>query len=124
MVRIINHIHVGYTLIIFCSGVPLIAVLQASDTVTKVTVEEINIVDSSGIIYNTIADILSLEGSAFAINFIPPDVTFQWQIVGRDEEGYTFSRISDIAIEVTDIDLSLGNICFFLQDYVLYNYMY
>jgi hypothetical protein len=89
-------------------GVPLIAVFQASDTAATLTVEEINVVDSSGTIYEKIADILSLDSNAFAINFIPPDVPFRWQIVGRDEEGYTFSRISDTAIEVSDIDLSLG----------------
>ena len=110
MLVILTVIHINYF-----AGVPLITVFQASDTVAKLTVEKINIVDSSGTIYETIGDILSLEGSAFAINFIPPDVTFQWQIVGRDEEGYTFSRISDIAIEVSDIDLSLGNACFFFK---------
>ena len=88
----------------------MIAVFQASDTSTTLTVEEINVVDSFGAIHETISTILSLEGNAFAINFIPPDVPFQWQIVGRDEEGYTFSRISDTAIEVSNIDLSLGNI--------------
>ena len=88
----------------------MIAVFQASDTSTPLTVEEINVVDSFGAIYETTSTILSLEGNAFAINFIPPDVPFQWQIVGRDEEGYTFSRISDTAIEVSNIDLSLGNI--------------
>ena len=95
---------------IFFSGVPLIAVFQASDTVATLTVEEINVVDSSGTIYETISNILPLDSNAFAINFIPPDVPFQWQIVGRDEEGNTFSRISDTAIQVSDIDLSLGNI--------------
>ena len=95
------------------SGVPLIAVFQASDTSTTLTVEEINVVDSFGAIHETTSTILSLDGNAFAINFIPPDVPFQWQIVGRDEEGYTFSRISDTAIEVSNIDLSLGNIFFF-----------
>ena len=95
---------------ILFSGVPLIAVFQASDTSATLTVEEINVVDSLGIIYETTNTILSLEGNAFAINFIPPDVPFQWQIVGRDGEGYAFSRISDTAIEVSNIDLSLGNI--------------
>ena len=99
-----------YIIYIPCSGMPLITVLQASDTVVKLTLQEIKLVDSSGTIYETIADILSLDGNAFAINFIPPDVPFQWQIVGSDEEGNTFSRISDTAIEVSDIDLSLGNI--------------
>ena len=94
----------------FFSGVPLIAVFQASNTATTLTVEEINVVDSSGTIYETITNILPLDSNAFAINFVPPDVPFQWQIVGRDEEGYTFSRISDTAIQVSDIDLSLGNI--------------
>ena len=93
----------------FFSGIPLIAVFQASDTVATLTVEEINVVDSSGTIYETITNILPLDSNAFAINFVPPDVPFQWQIVGRDEEGNTFSRISDTAIQVSDIDLSLGN---------------
>ena len=90
----------------------MIAVFQASDTSASLTVNEINVVDSSGTIYETIVDILSLEGNAFAIDFIPPGVPFQWQIVGRDEEGHNFSRISDTAIEVSDIDLSLGNITY------------
>ena len=94
---------------IFFSGVPLIAVFQASDTAATLTVKEINVVDSSGTIYETITNILPLDSNAFAINFVPPDVPFQWQIVGRDEEGYTFSHISDTALQVSDIDLSLGN---------------
>ena len=102
-----NIVHIN---VILFSGVPLIIVFQASDMLAALTVEDINIVDSSGTIYETIVDILPLDSNAFAINFIPPDVPFQWQIVGRDEEGYTFSRISDTAIQVSDIDLSLGNI--------------
>ena len=97
---------------ILCSGVPLFAVFQASDTSASLTLDEIIVMDSSGIIYETItsSDIFLLDSNAFAINFIPPDVSFQWQIVGRDEEGYNFSRISDTTIEVSNIDLSLGNI--------------
>ena len=87
----------------------MFAVFQASDTSTSLTVDEINVVDLFGVC-ETITDIFLLEGNAFGISFTPPDVPFQWQIVGRDEEGYTFSRISDTAIEVSNIDLSLGNI--------------
>ena len=58
----------------------MIAVFQASDMVAKLTVKEINLVDSSRTITIIIDGILPLEGNAFAINFIPPDVPFQWQI--------------------------------------------
>ena len=95
--------------------------------VAKLNVEEINLVDSSRTIYKTIDGILPLEGNAFAINFIPPDVPFQWQIVGRDEVGYTFSRISDTAIQVSDIDLSLGNttsIIHVFQSYLCHSVAY
>ena len=107
-------IHIAYGLIFtlmdtFCSGVPLIAVFQASNTAVTLSVERINLVDLSGTIYETIVDIMPLEGNAFGINFVPPDVPFQWQIVGKDEEGNAYSRISDTSIKVSDIDLSLGN---------------
>ena len=91
------------------SGVPLTMVFQASDEVTTLTVEEIKLVNSSGYVYKTIVDILSYGDNTFAAtNFIPPDVAFQWQIVGKDKEGYRFSRISDTAVGVSDIDLLLG----------------
>ena len=108
----------------FFSGVPLIAVFQASDTAATLTVEGINVVDSSGTIYETISNILPLDSNALAINFVPPDVPFQWQIMGRDEEGYTFSRISDTAIQVSDIDLSLGNITRILWSRLCHSVVY
>ena len=64
--------------------------------------------DSAGNVLQTIQDILILGDNAFAARFTPPSALFYWQIQGKDEEGYTFSRISDTAIEVSDIDLMLG----------------
>ena len=70
------HIRIAYTVYgliftlmdTFCSGVPLIAVFQASNTAVTLSVERINLVDLSGTIYETIVDIMPLEGNAFAIN--------------------------------------------------------
>lgn len=72
------------------------------------TVETVNLVDSTGTVLQTIEDILILGDNAFAANFTPPSVLFYWQILGKYEEEYAFSRISDTAIEVSDIDLMLG----------------
>ena len=87
------------------AGIPLIAAFQAND---GVTIEEVNLVDSTGALLQNIQDILNLGDNAFAMRFMPPSVLFYWQIVGKDEEGCTFSRISDTAIEVSNIDLMLG----------------
>ena len=87
------------------AGIPLIAAFEAND---GVSVETVNLVDSTGALLQNIQDILNLGDNAFATRFMPPSVFFYWQIVGKDEEGYVFSRISDTAIEVSDIDLMLG----------------
>ena len=86
-------------------GNPLIAVFQAND---QVTVETVNLVDSTGTVLQTIEDILILDDNSFATSFTPPSVLFYWQILGKYGEENAFSRISDTAIEVSDIDLTLG----------------
>jgi hypothetical protein len=90
------------------NGQPLIAAFQANDRSSSITIESVNLVDSSGAVLQTFRDILTLGDNAFATHFTPPPVLFYWQILGKDEEGYIFSRISDTAIEVSDIDLALG----------------
>ena len=87
------------------AGIPLIAAFQAND---GVSVETVNLVDSTGALLQNIQDILNLGDNAFAMRFMPPSILFYWQIVRKDEEGCTFSRISDTAIEVSNIDLMLG----------------
>ena len=87
------------------TGKPLIATFQAND---HVTVETVNLVDSTGTVLQTIEDILILGDNAFATSFTPPSVLFYWQILGKHGEENFFSRISDTAIEVSDIDLMLG----------------
>ena len=67
--------------------------------------------DSSGTILQNIQDILNIGENAFATRFTPPSVFFYLQIIGKDGDGYTFSRISDTAIEVSNIDLMLGKHC-------------
>lgn len=86
----------------------MVAIFQASDRSTSLAVETIQLVDSTGTILQSIDDVFVLDDNAFATNFIPPEGSFHWQIVGQDEEGYEFSRISNTAIEVSDIDLTLG----------------
>jgi len=73
-----------------------------------VTVERVNLVDSMGTVLKTIEDILILGNNAFATSFTPPSVLFYWQILGKYGEQNAFARISDTAIEVSDIELMLG----------------
>lgn len=94
-----------YFQICFSTGKPLTTVFQAND---DVTVETVNLVDSVGTVLQTIQDIVILGDDAFAISFTPPSVLFYWQILGKYGEEYGFSRISNTAIEVSDIDLMLG----------------
>ena len=89
------------------SGQLLIAAFQASDEDAPLTVDAINLVDPEGTVLQSIDDMLSLGDNMFVGNFTPVS-TFHWQISGKDEEGYSFSRISDTAIEVSDIELMLG----------------
>ena len=100
------------------SGQLLIAAFQASDDDASLTVDAINVVDPEGTVLQSIDDVVSLGDNMFVGNFTPPAVsTFHWQISGKDEEGYSFSRISDTAIEVSDIELMLGIV---LQSYTYY----
>ena len=88
----------------------MIAVFQTNDLSVPLTVESIKLVDSSGFMLQTVDDLLVLDDNyTFVTNLIPPEMQFHWQIEGRDENGNNFTRITDIAIEVSDIDLTLGN---------------
>ena len=92
------------------SGKQLAVIFQALNYKSApLTVDAINLVDPEGTVLRSIDDVVSLGDNMFVGNFTPPAVsTFHWQISGKDEEGYSFSRISDTAIEVSDIDLKLG----------------
>ena len=87
----------------------MIAIFQANDLSASLSVDSIKLVDSAGTVFQKINDVLFLDDNTFVTHFIPPDTQFHWQIEGRDEKGNNFSRITDIAIEVSDIDLTLGN---------------
>ena len=87
----------------------MIAIFQANDPSASLSVDSIKLVDSAGTVFQKLNDVLFLDGNTFVTHFIPPDTQFHWQIEGRDEKGNNFSRITDIAIEVSDIDLTLGN---------------
>ena len=89
-------------------GEPLIIIFQANDRSRVITVEAVNILDSTGTVLESVEDVISLDDNAFAVIFTPPDILFYWQLLGRDQNGYVFSRISDTAFEVSNIDLSLG----------------
>ena len=108
-------------------GRPLVAVFQATDLSRSLTIDSVNLVGSDGTILNTIDDVILLDEYSFATSLTPPDVLFYWQILGEDEEGYSFSRIGDAAIEVSRIDLILGKmeklnfyVCIILYMYIWY----
>lgn len=94
---------------LFTSGKPVIAIFQGNDQSASLSVDAIKLVDSAGTVFKKIDDVLFLDDSTFVTYFIPPDKQFHWQIEGKDENGNHFSRITDTAIEVSDIDLTLGN---------------
>ena len=100
------------------SGKQLAVIFQALNYKSaSLTVDAINLVDPEGTVLQSIDDVVSLGDNMFVGNFTPPAVsTFHWQISGQDEEGYSFSRISDTAIEVSDIDLKLGILLLYMQE--------
>ena len=63
---------------------------------------------TDGTILQSMDDVLSLGVNTFASNFTPPSVPFQWQIVGKDGVGYSFSRTIVAVTECSDIDLKLS----------------
>ena len=89
-------------------GQPVIGAFQANDRSASLNVDRVDLVDSDGAVLEAIEEVLVLGGNAFAVRFTPPSVVFYWKITGKDDNGLTFSRISDMAIEVSTIDLTLG----------------
>lgn len=87
----------------------MLAIFQGNDRSSSLSVDSIKLVDSAGTVFQKIDDVLFLDDNTFVAYFIPPDKQFNWQIEGKDENGNHFSRITDTAIEVSDIDLTLGN---------------
>ena len=101
--------NLSLSLFLFLSlGQPVIGAFQANDRSASLNVDRVDLVDSDGAVLEAIEEVLVLGGNAFAVRFTPPSVVFYWQITGKDDNGLTFSRISDIAIEVSTIDLTLG----------------
>ena len=85
----------------------MVLILRGNDHSRQLSAVKVNLIDISGLVHN-LEEVFDLGDNAFAMTFIPPEVLFYWQITGRDEEGYTFSQISDAGIEVSTADITLG----------------
>ena len=67
-----------------------------------------NLIDEDGMILQSMSNVTDLGANRFAIGFMPPSVTFSFQVSGTDENGYNFLRTSDTSVTVTAINLMIS----------------
>ena len=72
------------------------------------TVNTLNLINEDGMILESYSNITDLGANRFAAGFLPPLVTFYFQMSGTDENGYNFLRTSDTSITVTTINLQMS----------------
>ena len=83
------------------------------------TVNTLTLTNEDGMMLQSFSNITDLGANRFATGFLPPSVTFYFQVSGIDENGYNFLRTSDISVTVTTVNLLMSK-CINMR----YNYVY
>ena len=83
---------------------------------SNVAPDELKLISDNGLLF--ITNITRLDQNNYVALIFPPSEAFILQVVGRDMNGYIFSRITDISVEVSTIEVSLG----MLQCILYYSY--
>ena len=89
-------------------GIPIIVLFEVEPVNIAVTVNALNLINKDGMLLQSIPNIIDLGTNRFAAGFLPPSVTFQFQVFGTDENGYNFLRTSDTSVTVTAINLIMN----------------
>ena len=89
-------------------GIPIIVLFEVEPVNVNVTVNAMNVINEDGMLLQSISNITNLGANRFAAGFMPPLVTFSFQVSGTDENGYNFLRTSDTSVTVTAINLMIS----------------
>lgn len=90
------------------AGQPLSALIMVEGGDLALTASALNLLSNSGTILLSIKDLTSLGGVSYMGTFIPPSEAFVLQLVGTDDNGYSFSYISDTSVKASAIHLALS----------------
>lgn len=91
-----------------CVGQPLIALITVEEADVPVAVNVLNLISDSGLILQSINNLVNQGENMYVGTFIPPPEAFVLQLTGTDHNGYNFSHISDTSVEASAIDLTLS----------------
>ena len=72
------------------------------------TVNAVNLINEDGILLQPVSNITNLGNNRYAATYFPPSVTFRFQVLGTDENGYNFLRTSEMSTTATAINLIMS----------------